>query len=366
MTRDDFLSGLRDSGLPSPQVNAVMEVSDALADTWADIRGGSPEEWYGDMFAALRTGGKDVAGKIQEWLFQRSSVLPWPEDSPNAVVHATLPKLSGHPDHAAAKAGDFEAAIRLVTDLIKPEKIKQIGEKFPDALIVPVQAVEAGGKNAIPRTLAHAISDISGLGLVPDIGQNNVSAHTKKGAFERLLDRANFTGKIEPGRKYVIVDDAITQGGTVSELRHYIENNGGKVVQIMTLAAGRESTVVAIKPETIKRIEEKFGREKTETILKDYDIAGNLDALTEGEGKQLLRYKDLDALRVRIDDAGYERGRNLGQGQVSSPEEVREGTPPPVSLREILFQSEMPKTPEENLARAEMRWTASFRIIPTN
>ena len=64
MTRGDFLSGLRSTGLPNDQVNAVVDLSDSMADAWADITGRTPEEWYGDMFAAIRTGGKDFGREI--------------------------------------------------------------------------------------------------------------------------------------------------------------------------------------------------------------------------------------------------------------------------------------------------------------
>jgi len=151
---------------------------------------------------------------------------------------------------------------------------------------------------------------LTGLPLEEGIGQSNVSGHTNKGTFERLLSRANFTGKVEPGQKYIIVDDAISSGGTISELRHYVENNGGKVVAVTGLTDGKYATRIPIRPETIKAIEGRFGREQTEKILQDFDIAGNLEALTERGGRHILSYPRLNDLRVRIHDAGYERGRS--------------------------------------------------------
>ncbi len=136
--------------------------------------------------------------------------LPWPENFPNARTHTTITKLTEHPDHAAAKAGDAEAALRLVDDLIKPEKIIELGNRHPNARIVPVHAEEAAGRNKILAVFAETISDLTGLPVEEDIAQTNVSAHTEKGAFERLLSLANFTGRVKPGQKYIIVDDAIT------------------------------------------------------------------------------------------------------------------------------------------------------------
>jgi hypothetical protein len=198
----------------------------------------------------------------------------------------------------------------VVDDLIKPEKMAELGKLYPGAKLVPILAQEAGGKNKIPRVYAQVASNLSGLPVEKGLGQNNVSAHTKKGAFDRLLSRANFTGKVKAGQKYVILDDAIAQGGTISELRHYIENNGGEVVAVSALTASKGATVIPIRPETVKAIEEKFGREETEKILRDYDISGNLEALTDREGRHLLSYAKLDTLRVRIADGGYGEGRS--------------------------------------------------------
>jgi len=60
------------------------------------------------------------------------------------------------------------------------------------------------------------------------------------------------------------------------------------------------ATVIPIRPETVKAIEGKFGREQTEKLLRDYDIAGKLEALTEREGRHILSYPKLDSLRNRI------------------------------------------------------------------
>jgi hypothetical protein len=47
------------------------------------------------------------------------------------------------------------------------------------------------------------------------------------------------------------------------------------------------STVIGIPSETVKAIEGKFGREKSGRLLKDYDIAGKLEALAEREGRHI-------------------------------------------------------------------------------
>jgi len=48
----------------------------------------------------------------------------------------------------------------------------------------------------------------------------------------------------------MLFDDAITQGGSIHELRNFDENAGGKVVAVSAL-------------------ERKFGREETEKLLRN-------------------------------------------------------------------------------------------------
>jgi hypothetical protein len=315
IARQDFADAIaKNSNISPEQQEAFMAIADARARSWAETEGRTPEEWYPETLAGVHSGEAP-----ENALAQRTSVLPWPEDFPNAIIHTTLAKLTEHPDHPLAKAGDAEAALRIVDDLIKPERVAELGAAYPDARLLPVHAVEEGGRNKLPRVFAQVISDMTGLPVEGRIGQTNVSAHTAKGAFGRLLSRANFTGEVKPGQKYVIVDDAITQGGTISELRHYIENNGGKVVAVTGLAAGKWSTVIGIKPKTIEAVERKFGRDQTEELLRQYDIAGKLEALTESEGRHILSYAKLDTLRDRIITEGDGASGSAGEGPLATP-----------------------------------------------
>jgi hypothetical protein len=47
-------------------------------------------------------------------------------------------------------------------------------------------------------------------------------------------------------------------------------------------------------------MEERFGRENLEKILREADITGKIDGLTKGQADYLLRFSTIDRLRNRI------------------------------------------------------------------
>lgn len=63
----------------------------------------------------------------------------------------------------------------------------------------------------------------------------------------------------------------------------------------MTVSKG--STTIAVDEGTVAQLEAKYGREPLTRILREFDIAGSLEALTESEARYILRAaKDADAL----------------------------------------------------------------------
>jgi diguanylate cyclase (GGDEF)-like protein len=234
-----------------------------------------------------------------EPMFSRENRSAWPDDFPNATTHTTLQKLKAHPDYAAAKAGDIEAAYRVVNDLVKRDKVKAIAAAHPDAVVVAAHAEEEAGRNAIPRILAEEFG-AAGLEVNDTIIQTNKPQRTKKGSPLRLALRPEFAGEVEPGREYILIDDAIGQGGTIAELRFFIESNGGKVVNVSALTSGIFGNKLKIESKTVTDLEKKFGREQLETFLDEFNTAGRIEALTEKEGRFILKQLSLDSLRDRI------------------------------------------------------------------
>jgi hypothetical protein len=242
-----------------------------------------------------------------EGRFSVKNVLAWPDGFPRAVIHTTTPMMQRHTDYRAAKDdGDYAAAQRLVKDLVKVDRAKEIGRRYPGAILVPVIEWEAANKegrvNMIPLAYAFRLAELTGLDLTTDIVNMSKGERTGKDAMARILFRPAFIGAVAPNRDYILVDDAITQGGTMAELRHFIDNAGGTVVLSTSLTAQKDSTQIAPREGTLAELQKKFDPEKARQILADFDIAGDLAALTEGEAKYLAKFASLESFAGKADE----------------------------------------------------------------
>jgi len=126
------------------------------------------------------------------------------------------------------------------------------------------------------------------------IGPIDQPSRTGANKVQRLFARAEFDGPVVARRNYVLVDDAVTQGSTLAELRSYIEGRGGRVVGATTLMGAPDSHMLAPRGATLDALRTKFPN--LEPWWKDH--AGYaLDALTESEARALLGFRTFDAIR---------------------------------------------------------------------
>ncbi len=63
--------------------------------------------------------------------------------------------------------------------------------------------------------------------------------------------------------------------------------------------------MIAIKESAVNPLERRLDREETERFLREYNISGNLEALTEGEARYVLSFSSIDALRARCLEEGF-------------------------------------------------------------
>jgi len=163
---------------------------------------------------------------------------PW-GSFPKVIRNGDLGALKDEREYQAAKSGDHEAALNLVDRLLTQKTVSQIkaviGEDRP--VLLPVLAVENAGNNKIPLAMAEVLADRLGLDVELGIVQREKVGRTGAGSDHRLAFNPTFAGDVQPGQKYLLLDDTLTMGGTVASLRGYVENRGGKVVAASVMTA---------------------------------------------------------------------------------------------------------------------------------
>ena len=240
---------------------------------------------------------------------------------PNAVVVHKLGDLNNHPDYAAAKGGDLEAAFRIADDMVDDAMVEKVLAAAGNAeLVVPVVSVEASGRNKIPVAVAKVLAEKLGTGVAGKIMQVNSPKRTAMDGLSRLLSPPVFDGPVQAGAAYVMVDDALTQGGTFAALASHIIDNGGTVSGVVALTGKQYSAKLAPSPELLSQVRERF-----QSVEDDFRAATGygFDALTESEARYLAKHDNAQSVRDRIIEAGNAARSGLVGGEVGSPQGIK-------------------------------------------
>ncbi len=239
--------------------------------------------------------------------------LPWPPDFPDVVIHTDVRTRDSHPGYKAAKAGDADAALTLASDLLLPDGIARLRHIVGNqpALLLPVVADELMGFNAIPDAMAQMLGNELGLAVIAgEIVQTNKVGHTRAPAFQRLVTPATFEGPVQPGADYVLVDDHVGLGGTLANLRGYVEAQGGAVIAIITLTESRDARAISLRPDTRNVLWERHGQALDDLWKSQFGYG--IDCLTEVEALNLCRQQSVAGIEDFLAQAAVEaRGRGL-------------------------------------------------------
>jgi adenine/guanine phosphoribosyltransferase-like PRPP-binding protein len=239
----------------------------------------------------------------------------WPSAFPDVVIHTDVRTRDSNRHYAAAKSGDVEAALALAMELVNDAALEPLwqmaaGRPF---LLLPVVAEEAAGFNAIPDAMAQVLgwlfqrphSVVSG-----QIVQTNKVGHTRARAFQRFVTPAVFDGPVERGTNYILIDDHVGLGGTLANLRGYVECRGGHVIGMTALTESRDGRRISLRPQTLDMLRAKHG-EPLNQLWQD-QFGYGLGSLTELEAQILCRQPSLTAIEDFLAQAAVEaRGRGL-------------------------------------------------------
>jgi len=229
---------------------------------------------------------------------------------PDTVVLATERQTRRRLEYPAAKSGDPGAAAKLVDALVDEtgmaavRRLLDTATEAPAPALVSAHAYEREGVNAIPIALARLLSERLGLECEDTVVQTNVVSHTGADGYARLARQAAFTGAVAMGRQYVMIDDFIGQGGTLANLRGWVEQQGCEVVGAVALAGKTYSAALRPSREQLHELRRKHGR-NFEGWWRDR-FGHAFDCLTQSEARYLARAPDVDTIRDRIAAAQQE------------------------------------------------------------
>ena len=152
------------------------------------------------------------------------------------------------------------------------------------------------------------------------IAVTNVS-HTNASDVARLGRRVRFDGEVTRGADYILLDDFITSGAELRDLRDYISSRGGNVVMITTFGHGSFGKLsdIRIDNDYISKLREAG---ITDQDLRKYGIASEIGCLTISEAAKLNRM--VNGRAKRASSSVVERFSSLRQEHSTVPEVAEE------------------------------------------
>ena len=231
--------------------------------------------------------------------------LPIPEDILVFSIFESDSFLKPHPDYRKAKAGNFRSALNLISDFVWAE-INQHKNRFSkDSIFVSPFARESTGDNAIPQVMAEVFALVCGATADRGLVQITKVYHTGADPMERMALRPEFAGPVVRGANYVLLDDVVSLGGTLAELAHYIQINGGIVRDIAVIVNAGRNKSLSPDIKTLRTLNERFGNE----IIEIFGI--DINALTANEAQYLVGFRSSDEIRNRLAKAKKESNLRL-------------------------------------------------------
>ena len=238
---------------------------------------------------------------------------------PDVVILADVKAAQNDPNYTAAKGGDELHAAGLIKNLIGPDQVATVRWLLDgrQPILSPVHAIETTGVNEIPIALAESLAEALALQVELSVIQDNTVGHTGADGWHRLANAPIFGGVVVSEAEYLLVDDFIGQGGTLANLRGYIESKGGRVLGAVTLTGKPYSARLAPDRLLIEALRAKHGKNLEDWWQEQFGYG--FDCLTHSEARYLERVSDVDAIRTRVLEA------RQGEGLPETPRTAESG-----------------------------------------
>ena len=210
------------------------------------------------------------------YMLQQKDNMPegmaWGNYFPAVINHTSSAIARKHPDFHAAKHGDYDC---------------YIARCYPNAHIAYNHKMQGCKVNMIPAAYAAKFSAI-GMDVEHNIIAVTDVSHTNASDISRISKRVRFEGEVKKGVDYILLDDFITSGAELRDMRDYIQSKGGNVVMMTTFGHGSFGKLKDIRIDN-SLIERLKASGITDQDLRKYGIASEIRCLTIGEAAKLSR-----------------------------------------------------------------------------
>lgn len=234
----------------------------------------------------------------------------WDTDLTDVYVHTHwrgkrqgFVPLATHALYQAAKGQrDFDAAAELIDDIVSERTYYDLFESVENTglsprLIAPA-AHPADSNNALAISYAQWLGREYEWPVEERVFHEKAFKRDLNGAWARIAHVSTFYGEIDTAAAYVIVDDVVTLGGTIADLRSFIVRKGGRVIAASALASpSGDNERVRLGDDTFKQIRTLYG----DDISKVDSLLGyGHRCLTEAEGRKIAGCYGYVELRKKI------------------------------------------------------------------
>ena len=227
---------------------------------------------------------------------------------PDVIIYSEERFVKTHPLYQSAKEGDARTAEGLIEDAMASADLAGlkllIGSSHP--WLLPVHALETEGMNVIPRVFARTLARLLDLPVFAGVIQINRVTHTGASGYHRLAFPAIFEGEVAHVN-YLLVDDFIGQGGTLANLRGFVETNGGRVIGAAALTGKTYSAKLRVGEQALLELRRKHGERLEEWWIATFGYG--FERLTHSEARYLARVDDANAVPERLATARRARDR---------------------------------------------------------